>query len=221
MTTNHSSEHDDGQHGHSHDRGLRGMLGYLRFARDMWQSEINDAVVARLAPQPGETVMDIGAGAGAGAMVAARTGAKVVAVEPMSYMRGVLKFRRFVGRLHDRVTIVDGAAEALGVGDGSIDAAMAANTMHHWTSLEAGIAEMARVLAPGGRVLLVDEDFDDLDHPEYGKFGAKRQEEHAHHFATIDADTIASELRKAGLTVHFAGMARMADRPVIVIDGSL
>lgn len=220
MTAEHSPESHTTEHGHSHDRGLRGMLGYLRFAREMWQSEINEAVVARLAPQPGETVMDIGAGAGAGTMVAVKSGAKVVSVEPMPYMRGVLKFRRFVGRLQDRVTIVEGAAEALGVENGSIDAAMAVNTMHHWTNLAAGIAELARVLARGGRLLLVDEDFQDPTHPEYGKFGEKRTAEHAHHFATIEADAVAAAMRKAGLTVHSAGIDRMANRPSIVIHAS-
>jgi ubiquinone/menaquinone biosynthesis C-methylase UbiE len=220
MTADHSPK--DGNHapGHGHDQGLKGMMKYLRFAREMWWSEINEATVARLAPQPGETVMDVGAGAGAGTMVAVKSGANVVAVEPTSYMRWVLWFRRLLLRVQDRVTVVDGSAESTGVKTGSIDAAWAVNTMHHWTNLEAGIAELARVLAPGGRALLVDEDFDDPSHPEYEKFGSKRREEHSHHFDAVDPGVVATELRRVGLAVRFAGADEIAGRPAIVIEAS-
>lgn len=194
------------------------MMRYLGFAREMWGSEINEAVVARLAPQPGETVMDVGAGAGAGTMVAVKFGAHVVAVEPTSYMRWVLWFRRHLQRVQDRVTIVGGSAESTGVKGDSIDAAWAVNTMHHWTNLEAGIAELARVLASGGRALLVDEDFDDPNHPEYEKFGSKRAEKHSHHFDSIDPGIVANELRRVGLTVRFAGADEIVGRPAIVIE---
>jgi SAM-dependent methyltransferase len=195
------------------------MLRYLRFAREMWKSEVNDAVVARLAPEREEVVMDIGAGAGAGTMAAVKSGCAVVAVEPTPYMRRVLGIRRLIGRVGDQVRIVDGAAEATGVDTGSIDAAWAVNTMHHWTDLDAGVAELARVLAPGGRVLLVDENFDDPAHPDYEKFGSGR-DEHDHHFQTVDPESVAAGLRRAGLVVDFAGFDQIAGRPSIVIEAS-
>lgn len=215
----HSHEHGHG-HGHEHDQGIKGMLRYLRHAPKMWSSEINTAVVARIAPKPGETVMDIGAGIGAGTMVAAKSGCTVVAVEPTPYMRRVLAVRRVAARANDRVQIVDGTAEDTTVAAGSIDAAWAVNTMHHWTDLEAGIAELARVLAPGGRLLLVDEDFDDPTHPDFESFGAKRLEEHSHHFHTVDPDVVSAAMQAAGLTVAFAGHDDLAGRPSIVIEGS-
>jgi SAM-dependent methyltransferase len=42
-------------------------------------------------------------------------------------------------------TCVRGAAEALPLSDGSVDAALAVLTIHHWTDVEAGIAELRRV----------------------------------------------------------------------------
>ena len=36
------------------------------------------------------------------------------------------------------------AAEQMPIEDGSIDAVWAVNTMHHWTDLERGVAEIAR-----------------------------------------------------------------------------
>ncbi len=212
-------EHDHG-HGHDHDQGVKGMLRYLRFAREMWSSEVNEAVVARVAPRPGETAMDIGAGAGAGTMAALKSGCTVVAVEPTPYMRRTLTFRRLIGRVQDRLRIVDGTAEATTVDAASIDAAWAVNTMHHWTNMSAGIAEVARALAPNGRVLLVDENFDDPTHPDYEKFGSKRKEDHSHHFDTVDPEAVAAEMKRAGLTVKSAGFDQIAGRPAIVIEAS-
>lgn len=227
MNDGHAHEHQAHEHqahehghGHEHDQGLKGMLRYLRFAREMWSSEINEAVVGRLAPQPGETAMDIGAGAGAGTMQALKRGCKVVAVEPTPYMRHTLSFRRMIGRVGDRLRIVDGSAEATNVASGSIDAAWAVNTMHHWTNMSAGINELARVLADGGRALLVDENFDDPAHPEFEKFGSKRKEDHSHHFDTVDPDAIAAKMREVGLSVTFAGFDEIAGRPSIVIEAT-
>ena len=196
------------------------MLRYLRFAPQMWSSEVNEAVVTRLAPKAGETVMDIGAGAGAGTMVALKSGCTVVAVEPTPYMRRTLGLRRLIGRVGDRLRIVDGSAEATTVEAGSIDAAWAVNTMHHWTNMSAGIAELARVLADGGRTLLVDENFEDPEHPDYEKFGSKRKEEHSHHFDTVDPEAVADAMREAGLSVTSAGFDQIAGRPAIVIEAS-
>ena len=221
--SNHDHDDDHGHdhgHGHEHDQGLKGMVRYLRHAPKMWKSDVNSAVVARIAPQAGETVMDVGAGIGAGTMAAAKSGCTVVSIEPTPYMRRVLQLRCLVARVGDQVRIVDGTAEATTVAAGSIDAAWAVNTMHHWTSLEAGIAELARVLAPGGRVLLVDEDFDDPTHPDFETFGVKRQEEHSHHFDTVDPDVVAGAMKAAGLTVSFAGHDQIAGHPSIVIEGS-
>lgn len=196
------------------------MVRYMRHAPRMWKSDVNSAVVARIAPRAGETVMDIGAGIGAGTMVAAKSGSTVIAVEPTPYMRRILNLRRLAARVVDRVQIVDGTAEATTVQAGSINAAWAVNTMHHWKSLEDGVAELARVLAPGGRVLLVDEDFDDPTHPDYETFGAKRQEAGKHHFHTVDPDVVAESMRAAGLAVTFAGNDMIAGSPSIVIEGS-
>ena len=215
---NHGHDHDH-CHGHEHDQGPRAMLRYLRHAPQMWASEVNEAVVARVAPQPGETAMDIGAGIGAGTIPAAKRGCTVVAVEPTPYMRRVLTLRSALSRVQDNVRIVDGTAEATTVSFGSIDAAWAVNTMHHWTSLDDGIAELVRVLAPGGRLLLVDEDFDDPSHPDYESFGAKRTEAHNHHFHTVDPRAAASALEAAGAAVSFAGLDQIAGRPAIVIEG--
>lgn len=218
----HGHGHDDDAghgHGHAHDQGVAGMWRYLGHARSMWRSEVNEAVVARVAPAQGERVVDIGAGAGAGTVRAAATGADVIAVEPTPYMRRVLGVRRLMQRGRSRITVVDGAAEATGIEAESVDAVWAVNSMHHWTDPATAVGELARILRPGGRVLLADEDFDDPDHPDYDSFD-ERQSDHRHHFSMIDPDEIAAGLRAAGLDVGLAGKELVAGAPTLVVEAT-
>lgn len=217
----HHHQHDHShQHGHEHDQGITAMLRYAKFARRMWRSEINDAVVQRLAPKPGETLVDIGAGVGAGTVIAAAAGANVIAVEPTGYMRRILAWRSRASSHRQRISIVDGSAEAMGVPDGSVDGAWAVNTMHHWTDVDAAVVELARVLAPGGRVLLVDENFDDPSHPDHESFTERHSGDHAHHFHMVDPGAVADKLRNAGLQVAHAGDDELIGRPVLLIEVS-
>ena len=67
----------------------------------------------------------------------------MVAVEPTPYMRRVLSVRRLGQRARSRIEVVDGAAEATGLADASVDAAWAVNSMHHWTDADAAVRELA------------------------------------------------------------------------------
>ncbi|MEZ5247170.1 MAG: class I SAM-dependent methyltransferase [Acidimicrobiales bacterium] len=214
----HAHEHHDHHHGHENDQGIKGALRYLRWLPTMWRSSLNDAVVDSIDPQPGERVLDIGAGMGAGTMRAAGTGVHVVAVEPTPFMRRVLTIRR-MGSRRRNVEVVDGTAERLPVGDHTIDAIWAVNTMHHWNDVERGVAEIARVLQPGGRVLLVDELFTDPSHPDYERFGREHGPEH-HGFTMVDADEMGVLLRAAGLTDVEASRQSLAGRPVIRVTAA-
>ena len=110
---------------------------------------------------------------------------------------------------------------ALPVPEHSADAVWAVNTMHHWVDPEQAAVEIARVLKPGGRVVLVDENFADPEHPEYETWGSKHHaddEEHEHHgFEMVDATRIGDLLTAAGLTDVEAGTRTLADRPVIAV----
>lgn len=213
---NHSHEHG---HGHANDQGLKGALRYVKMAPSMWKSSMNDAVVERLAPMPGETIVDIGAGMGAGSVAALRRGATVQAIEPTPFLRNVLNLRRWLQRKRENLVVVDGSAEHMPLPDHSVEAVWSVNTMHHWVSVEAAADEIARVLQPGGRLLLVDEDFEDPAHPDHERFAAKHAGSH-HGFSMVDAEAMGELFEAAGLADVQATEERIDGRPSIVVVAS-
>jgi len=196
---------------------MRGALRYLRFAPSMWRSDINTSVIDLLEPQDGEHLVDIGAGMGAGTMVAARSGAHIVAVEPTPFLRTVLSGRRVLQRARRRIDVADGTAEQLPVDDRSVDGVWAVNTMHHWTDPAQGVAEIARALRPSGRVVLVDEDFQDTAHPDHERFESNHDDGAHHGFTMVDAAQIGELLANAGLVDINAAKRPLVGRPSIVV----
>ena len=57
-----------------------------------------------------------------------------------------------------RAALAAGAAEALPFADAAFDTAVSASTLHDWPDAPAGLAEIRRVLRPGGVLLLLDWD---------------------------------------------------------------
>ena len=192
------------------------MLRYLRLLPYMWQSDVSREVVRSLALQAGERVVDLGAGMGAATMVAAHGGATVVAVDPTSYMRRILDVRRRWQRGGGAITVVEGAAESIPLPDASVDALWTVNTIHHWTERTAACRELARVMRPGGRVLLVDEDFDDPAHPLHKRTQAAR-ERHGFAFEEVNPAALADSLRAAGFASAEGASAPIAARPAKVV----
>ncbi len=56
----------------------------------------------------------------------------------------------------DAPTFLNGDAEHLPFADGSFDAVTCSNSFHHYPHQAAAIAEMHRVLRPGGRLMIID-----------------------------------------------------------------
>ncbi|KJZ76685.1 hypothetical protein HIM_04021 [Hirsutella minnesotensis 3608] len=104
-----------------------------------------------LAGVSGSKVVDLAAGTGKlTEMLAARgEGFEVVAVEPVSNMRQTLAAKEL-----PRVTVRDGLATGMGVEDGWADAVIAAQSFH-WFAHEEALAEIRRVLKPGGKLGII------------------------------------------------------------------
>ena len=112
--------------------------------RPGWPS---DAVAALLKRFGARTVLDLAAGTGKLTAVLARLAPDVVAVEPVAGMRHVLA--RLPG-----VRVLDGTAEAIPLGDASVDAVFVAEAFH-WFDLRRAAGEIARVLRPGGSLAVL------------------------------------------------------------------
>jgi ubiquinone/menaquinone biosynthesis C-methylase UbiE len=118
--------------------------------------------VARLAAdlaglRPGQHVVDVGCGPGAAVRVAASRGATVTGVDPAAVMLGMA---RWLTRGRTSVTFVEGTAASLPLGDASADVVWSIATVHHWPEIEAGLAEVRRVLVEGGTFLVVERGTD-------------------------------------------------------------
>jgi SAM-dependent methyltransferase len=101
-----------------------------------------------LLPPDARRVLDLGAGTGKLTRLLVARGLDVVAVEPSEGMR--VEFARVL----PGVPLVDGTAERIPLADGSVDAVLVAQAWH-WVDVDPGSREVARVLAPGGRLGLV------------------------------------------------------------------
>ncbi len=58
-------------------------------------------------------------------------------------------------------TFVEGMAERLPTGTATVDVALALCSMSHWFDVPKGLSECLRVLKPNGRLVLVEDVFDD------------------------------------------------------------
>ena len=105
-------------------------------------------LAAELGIGAGTRVCDLAAGTGKFTRLLLDLRAEVVAVEPVAAMRDQL-----VAALPG-VEVLDGTAEALPLGDASADAVTVAQAFH-WFDHQAALAEVARVLVPGGGLALV------------------------------------------------------------------
>lgn len=114
--------------------------------------------VARLAADlatvsDADCVVDVGCGPGTAVREAARRGASVTGVDPAPVM---LRLARTLTPDRLPITWAGGAAEDLRQPDVSATVVWSLATVHHWTDVTTGLAEIRRVLAPGGRFLAIE-----------------------------------------------------------------
>jgi demethylmenaquinone methyltransferase/2-methoxy-6-polyprenyl-1,4-benzoquinol methylase len=103
-------------------------------------------------------ILDVCTGTGdlAMAVLGRRGGARVIGCDfcrPM-LARAAAKFAR--ARLARRVTLLEADALALPVADGAVDAVTCAFGLRNLADPRRGLAEMCRVVRPGGRVVLLE-----------------------------------------------------------------
>jgi SAM-dependent methyltransferase len=115
-----------------------------------------DDAVLWLVGEPPCDVVDLGAGTGKLTRSLVALGHRVTAVEPLPEMLAQLR-----GSVPDAVALA-GSAESMPLADGSADVVVAAQAFH-WFDHGPALAEIARVLRPGGRLALVWNTRDDTE----------------------------------------------------------
>ena len=118
-------------------------------------------ILRRLDPRTGERILDVGSGPGLlAASMADAVGpdGAVVGIDPSAAMNAVAAQQAAEGR--PWVRIDEGDATALPLEDDTADAATVVQVYEYVDDLPAALAELHRVLRPGGRVVVVDTDWD-------------------------------------------------------------
>lgn len=127
--------------------------------------ELPPAVVVELLRLGGgETVVDYGAGTGMYTVPLAEALPRgvVVAVEALPELIAVLE-TKLTDQLRPRVQVVQTSRNQVPLADGAADRVLMVNVLHHIHDEPAALAEIVRLLTPGG--LLVSVDFGRMERP--------------------------------------------------------
>jgi ubiquinone/menaquinone biosynthesis C-methylase UbiE len=160
----------------------------------------------------GDGLLDVGCGTGAAVRAAAEVVERAVGVDLSPKMLAEAR-RRAAGL--PGVEFVEGDSEALPFEDGEFSAVLCTTSLHHYPRPEVAAREMARVLAPGGRVVIGDGTSDAIS-MRVADFLCRRFEPGHVRFHRVedlrrlleDAGLERTEARKVWLGVYGLALAR-------------
>jgi ArsR family transcriptional regulator len=130
---------------------VAGRLGKDYVPGKSWKS-LAEALLRLLPPL---VVADLGAGEGASALLLAQRAKKIIAVDSSARMIEVGReqaLRHGVKNIDYRL----GDMEEIPIGDGEVDLVFFSQSLHHALHPELALAESARILVPGGRIVILD-----------------------------------------------------------------
>jgi SAM-dependent methyltransferase len=113
---------------------------------------VSEIVVERVGLVRGERALDLGCGTGSAALALAKAGADVVAVDPAARLVEVARARTADAGF--ALEVVQGEAAAIPLPDDSVDVIVSVFAVIFAPDPAAALTDMARVLAPGGRIVL-------------------------------------------------------------------
>ena len=169
MQTTHPPNHHAHHAGFSGPGGLVAAIGFLTGRVTSAELAIELAEL-----ETGDRVIDIGCGPGVAAEAARRRGARVTGVDPAPVMLRVARLRWW----RRAIAWKQGTAEQIPSGEDSADVVWSLATVHHWVDLDAGLAEVRRVLAPGGRFVALERRITDPDASGVASHGWTEQQAH-------------------------------------------
>jgi SAM-dependent methyltransferase len=132
---------------------------------------VRTAYLDLLAIQPGESVLDVGCGSGVPLRDMARRVGPAGRAVGLEYSAAFLAIARELVEqegLAQQIELREGDALALPFADGEFDLALTATVLRHIAGGDRGVAELARVVKPGGRVAVFEGDADGclINHPD-------------------------------------------------------
>lgn len=135
----------------------QGLLGQLVGEKMVRQHQPEtDWTIELLNFQTHDRAVELGCGAGRGLVLAARAAglAHITGMDLSPTMLRAASHRLRRAGQRDRVRLLRGDLEALPYRDGSLDKIWSVHTFYFWADPEAVLADLLRVLAPGGRIVV-------------------------------------------------------------------
>lgn len=136
-----------------HAHGVLGRLIAFIMARETWGE--NRRAIAALDLRPSDHVLDVGCGHGRSLATLAANAGGVVGVDPSDLMAEIAVTRNRALVKAGRVKVMIASAADLPTPDAAFDKALCVHVIYFWKDLQASLREIARVLKPGGRLVLV------------------------------------------------------------------
>jgi SAM-dependent methyltransferase len=143
--------------------------GWQELRRDLFGETFLLPTLLSLLPD-GHVVADLGCGTGDSLLLLGECAQKVIGVDRSPEMLDIARSR--LGNLKN-VELREGTMESLPLADGEVDALLCMLALHHVGRIDRALVEMARVLKPGGRMVL-------LDMVEHGRDEFRRNMGHQH-----------------------------------------
>lgn len=140
------------------DRAARrpsGLLGYLLYRFPLGHRPGFDLVLDRLPPEADDRIAEIGCGGGVFMRRALMSGCQGLAIDHSPDMVNNASRLNHHEVKSGRLEVLHGDAAQLPASDSSFDKAYCLNAFFFFPDPQASIAEMARILKPGGRLALV------------------------------------------------------------------
>jgi ubiquinone/menaquinone biosynthesis C-methylase UbiE len=136
-------------------RGTSGRVAGAVMAR--MNRDMEHAAIDELDPAPRAAVLSIGFGPGVGiaALVRRLPQGQVAGIDPSTTMVEQARRRNRQAVDSERVSLTCAAAESIPWPDEAFGGVLAVNSIQLWDPLEAGVCEVARVLAPGGTLVTI------------------------------------------------------------------
>jgi len=120
--------------------------------KGFYGEEVREAVLNAARISPDDTVLDVGAGTGFLTEAAAMIARKVIALDFSRGMSDEAIAKLGKGKVEFRI----GNVERMQLPDSSVNVVIGNMVLHHCPHPKAAVAEMSRVLEPGGRIAFSD-----------------------------------------------------------------